>query len=180
MKYRRINAPGGTFFFTLVTFERRSIFTDEGAVEQLRQAFRYVMGRHPFTIEAAVILPDHLHMLWQLPQGDGDYSSRWRLIKSHFTHHWEDGNDIPISGSRRLKEEGVVWQRRFWEHLIRDDEDWRRHVHYIHYNPVKHGLVQAPIEWKYTSFHDYLKQGLYPPDWGAEESLRVDLRMGME
>ena len=105
MKYRRINAPGGTFFFTLVTFERINIFADEGAVEQLRQAFRYVLSRHPFTIEAAVVLPDHLHMLWRLPPGDSDTSSRWRLIKSHFAHHWEESNDIPTSESRKLKGE---------------------------------------------------------------------------
>ena len=101
MKYRRITAPGGTFFFTLVNYERRSIFADEGAVEQLRQAFRYVLLKHPFTIQAAVVLPDHLHMLWRLPPGDSDYSLRWRLIKSHFAHRWEEGKPIP---SHRITE----------------------------------------------------------------------------
>lgn len=180
MKYRRINAPGGTFFFTQVTFERRRIFADEGAVEQLRQAFRYVMLRHPFTIEAAVVLPNHLHMIWRLPPSDSDYSSRWRLIKGHITYHRKDGGDMPATESRRLKGERAVWQRRFWEHLIRDERDWQRHVEYIHYNPVKHGLVQAPVEWKYSSFHNHVKQGLYPADWGAGEALEIDSIAGME
>jgi putative transposase len=180
MKYRRMNAPGGTFFFTLVTFKRMDIFAEEGAVEQLRQAFRYVMLRHPFTIEAAVVLPDHLHMLWHLPPGDSDYSSRWRLIKSHFTHRWEGGKYISSNESRESKGEQAVWQRRFWEHLIWDDRDWQRHVDYIHYNPVKHGLVRAPGDWKFSSFHDYVKQGLYPPEWGAGEALEIGLGAGIE
>jgi putative transposase len=180
MQYRRITAPGGTFFFTLVTYERRSIFSDDGAVEQLRQAFRYVLLKHPFTIQAAVVLPDHLHMLWRLPPGDSDYSLRWRLIKSHFAHRWEEGKDTPTTGSRRLKGERAVWQRRFWEHLIRDDRDLQRHVDYIHYNPVKHGLVRAPVEWKYSSFHDYVKQGLYPRDWGQGEALVIELGEDIE
>lgn len=180
MRYRRITAPGGTFFFTQVTFERRKIFADEQAVALLRQAFRSVILKHPFEIEAAVVLPDHLHMLWRLPQGDSDYSTRWRLIKSYFTHHWGGARDIPNTGSRRSKAEQAVWQRRFWEHLIRDERDWKRHVEYIHFNPVKHGLVRAPVEWKYSSFLTFVKEGLYTPDWGAGESPKIDLEVGVE
>jgi putative transposase len=165
MQYRRITAPGGTFFFTLVTFGRRRIFTDEQAVALLREAFRSVQLNHPFKIEAAVILPDHLHMLWRLPEGDSDYPTRWRLIKSQFTHQWGGTKDIPNTTSRQLKGEQAVWQR---------------HVEYIHYNPVKHGLVGSPVEWRYSSFHTFVKQGIYSPDWGAGEAPKTDLEVGGE
>ena len=180
MKYRRILVPGGTYFFTVITFERRKIFIQENEVEKLRQAFRTVQERHPFKIEAAVILPDHLHMIWRLPEGDSDYPNRWRLIKSHFTRHWGGGGEIPVSATRLEKGEQAVWQRRYWEHLIRDEEDLKRHVEYIHYNPVKHGLVQAPVEWEYSSFHTYVREGLYAADWGAEEGIEVTLNERME
>jgi putative transposase len=134
-----------------------------------------VLQKHHFTIEAAVVLPDHLHMIWRLPEHDGDYATCWRLIKSHFTHHWGDDREIPTSASRQLKGEQAVWQRRYWEHLIRDDWDWQQHVEYIHNNPVKHGLVRAPVEWKYSSFRIFVKQGLYLPDWGSEEKMKIDL-----
>jgi putative transposase len=149
-------------------------------VALLRQAFLDVLARHPFKIEAVVVLPDHLHMLWRLPQGDRDYSTRWRLAKSYFTHHWDGARGTPNISSRQSKGEQAVWQRRFWEHLIRDDEDWQRHVDYIHYNPVKHGLVRIPLEWKYSSIHTYVSQGLYAADWGASEALNIDLGMGVE
>ena len=113
MQYRRIIAPAGTFFFTLVTFERRKIFVDDLAVDLLRKAFRSILLKHPFKIEAAVVLPDHLHMLWCLPQNDREYSTRWRLIKSYFTHHWGGANDIPNIASRQQKGEQAFWQRRF-------------------------------------------------------------------
>lgn len=175
MQYRRINAPGGTFFFTLVTYQRKPIFGEEHAVNLLRNAFRFVLLKHLFTIEAAVVLPDHLHMIWRLPENDGDYPTRWRLIKSHFTRHWVEGKDILTTASRQSKGERAVWQRRYWEHLIRDDRDWQQHVEYIYYNPVKHGLVRAPVEWKHSSFHSFVKQGLYPPDWGSGDMMNIDL-----
>jgi len=180
MKYRRIFFPGGTFFFTVVAFDRRKIFTEEHVIVSLRQAFRTVQKRHPFKIEAAVILPDHLHMIWSLPESDSDYPTRWRLVKSHFTHHWEGVMDIPTTLSRQRKGERAVWQRRYWEHLIRDEDDLRRHVEYIHYNPVKHGLARAPVEWKYSSFHTFMKQGLYSADWGAGEGYEMALDARME
>jgi putative transposase len=114
-------------------------------------------------------------MIWSLPESDSDYPTRWRLIKSHFTRHWDGVRGISIPDSRQRKGERAVWQRRYWEHLIRDDVDLKRHVEYIHYNPVKHGLVRAPVEWKHSSFHTFVKEGLYTSDWGAEEGFEMAL-----
>ena len=177
MQYRRTFAPGGAFFFTVVTFERKKILAQEPALLILRQAFRSVMIRHPFKIEAAVVLPDHLHMIWRLPKDDGDYPTRWRLIKSYFTRHWEGREDIPTTVSRKNKGERSVWQRRYWEHMIRDEVDWKRHVEYIHYNPVKHGLARSPGEWRYSSFGRFVKLGLYAEDWGGLVGALMDERM---
>ncbi len=170
MKYRRSFAPGGTFFFTLVTYQRRPIFSTPLAVELLRKAFRYTMPRLPFTIVASVILPDHLHFIWILPPDTSDFSTRWRLIKSHFTRNWRPKDAASENASRAQKGEKDVWQRRFWEHLVRDESDLIRHVEYIHYNPVKHGLVDSPGGWEYSSFMKYVREGLYPLDWGRKEN----------
>ena len=132
MKYRRSFAQGGVFFFTVVTYPRRKILAQETAIDLLCQAFRSVMVRYPFKIEAAVIFPDHLHMVWSLPENDSDYPVRWRLVKSYFSHRWDRGVDLRATASRRSKRERSVWQRRYWEHLIRDEEDWKQHVDYIH------------------------------------------------
>lgn len=166
MEYRRVFIPGGTYFFTLVTYHRLPIFTSPGAVEELRKAFRYTMARMSFTIVASVILPEHMHFIWTLPQESSDFSTRWRLIKSHFSRNW--GKQIPstIDPSRLRKKERDIWQRRFWEHLIRDEADLTRHIEYIHYNPVKHGLVTSPGKWKYSSFAKYVGEEIYTPDWG--------------
>ena len=180
MKYRRAKAPGSTFFFTVVTFNRRKIFTDEQTVALLRQAIEAVQAGRPFKIEAAVILPDHVHMLWRLPDGDGDYATRWRLIKSYFTRRWPGSRDYPTTLSRQNKGERAVWQRRYWEHLIRDEADWRRYVDYIHYNPVKHGLACAPAAWQHSSFHVFVKQGFYSLNWVAGERVEVGMEVGME
>jgi putative transposase len=150
MEYHRVYLPGGTYFFTVVTYQRRTIFSSPGAVDSLRDAFRYTMSRMAFTIAANVILPEHMHFIWTLPRGDSDYSTRWRLIKSHFTRHWQGRGTVGVNTSRRQKGEADIWQRRFWEHLIRDEADLNRHIEYIHYNPVKHGLVGTPA----SSFHD--------------------------
>src|SRR5699024_3794864 len=129
--YRRAFVLGGVLFFTVVTFERRPIFSSDDAVAHLREAFRKVKAARPFTVDAVVVLPDHLHCIWRLPEGDGDYSSRWREIKKAASRAIAPRSDD--------RQERWAWQRRFWEHVIRDDDDWRRHVEYIHYNPVKHG-----------------------------------------
>jgi putative transposase len=146
----------------------------------LRQAFREVMTDQPFTIEAIVILPDHLHALWTLPVDNADFSTRWRLIKSHFSSHCRLTYQGQISPSRQRKQEKAVWQRRFWEHQIRDEADYIQHVEYIHYNPVKHGLANAPIDWEYSSFRRYVEAGRYPADWGASGTLIFPQHIGQE
>lgn len=166
-EYRRFIVPGATFFFTVVTDSRRRILAEARALDALRAAFREVNQRHPFTIEAIVVLPDHLHCVWTLPPSDSRFSLRWRLIKSRFTSSYLAGGGIETarSHSRRKREERGVWQRRFWEHVIRDERDYDRHMDYIHYNPVRHGLVRCPHAWPYSSFSRAVAHRIYPSDW---------------
>jgi putative transposase len=138
------------------------------------------MKRHSFKIDAFVLLPDHLHCIWTLPQGDSDLSTRWRLVKSYFSHRYEGEYRGDVSASREKKREQAIWQRRFWEHAIRDEEDYARHVDYIHYNPVKHGLVRAPRDWEYSSFHGYIRAGLYDEMWGAGQEISFADHIGNE
>ena len=119
------------------------------------------MQQHPFKLDAFVLLPDHLHCIWTLPKDDSNFSTRWRLVKSYFSHRCKNRHQSIISASRGKKKEQALWQRRFWEHLIRDEADLISHVEYIHYNPVKHGLVTAPKDWEYSSFHRYVQVGIY-------------------
>jgi putative transposase len=165
MRYRRIYIRGGTYFFTLVTYKRNPILSTQNSIDLFTDAIRYTAKRMPFTIVAYVILPDHMHFIWTMPEDSCDYSTRWRLIKSHFTRAWCQDGSVSKSASRQKKGEQDVWQRRFWEHMIRDENDLSRHVEYIHYNPVKHALVNSPDEWSYSSFKDYVKDGLYPTNW---------------
>ncbi|MFG6104478.1 transposase [Leptolyngbyaceae cyanobacterium CCMR0082] len=153
MQYRRSRREGGTYFFTVVTYNRQQLFDTPEMVELLRESFRTVKQRHPFTIDAIVVLPDHLHCLWTLPKGDANFSTRWRLIKSEFSRHCPEKYKQPCSLARYKKQEQAIWQRRFWEHLIRDENDFVCHVEYIHHNPAKHGLVQNPYDWPYSSIH---------------------------
>jgi putative transposase len=161
MQYRRSRLPGATYFFTIVTFQRQSIFHDAIAVEVLRSAFRDVMVRMPFQIDAIVVLPEHIHCLWTLPEGDADFSTRWRLIKGNFTQNCPVEYQQVRSMARLRKGEKAVWQRRFWEHKIRDEIDFANHYDYIHFNPVRHGLVTRPQDWPYSSFHRAVKEGHY-------------------
>jgi putative transposase len=126
---------------------------------------RTTMHDHPFTIDAMVVLPEHLHCLWQMPPGDDDFPNRWRLIKARFSRCV--GHDERISSSRQRKGERGIWQRRYWEHAIRDERDYQRHVDYIHYNPVKHGHAGAPHEWPHSSFMRWVERGMYPANWAA-------------
>jgi len=174
MQYRRAKAKGGTYFFTVVTFNRSKIITIPENVWLLREAFRCVMDNHPFEIEAFVLLPDHLHYIWTLPENDMDYSKRWRLIKSFFSRNCHEKYKQTSIETRKRKKEKAVWQRRFWEHLIRDEMDFKKHVEYIHYNPVKHGFVKAPINWKHSSFHQYVKNGRYDSYWGMQSEILFD------
>lgn len=179
MQYRRARIKGGTFFFTVVTHNRRKILCEPENVDLLRSAFRLVMDKHPYQIDAFVLLPDHLHCIWTLPENDSDYSTRWRLIKSAFSRKCSLESLERISPSRQIKKEKAVWQRRFWEHTIRDENDFNRHVEYIHYNPVKHNLVNIPSQWPYSSFHKYVRNGICGSDWGAN-NIELDDNVGRE
>ncbi|MDQ8024111.1 MAG: transposase [Moraxellaceae bacterium] len=165
--YRRNRVPGGTYFFTVNLFERHSRLLVEH-IDLLRSAVRSVKIRRPFHIDAWVVLPDHLHAIWTLPVEDSDYSSRWREIKKAFV------KGLPkiehLSTVRAAKGERGIWQRRFWEHTIRDERDYAAHIDYVHINPFKHGLVNAVADWPHSSFHRAVVQGIYPRDWAAEVS----------
>ena len=166
VEYRRPRIAGGTYFFTVNCAERRGIRTLTDNIEALRQSFRKVKSRHPFSIDAIVVLPEHLHCILTLPSGDGYFKTRWALIKAGFSRSLP-----PVerrSKSRMTRGERGVWQRRYWEHLVRDEEDFERHAAYIHWNPVKHGWVTRVQDWPYSSFHAYVKRGLYPEDWASE------------
>jgi putative transposase len=163
--YRRNFIAGGSFFFTVNLAERwRRLLTEH--IDELRTAFRETRRHHPFTIDAMVVLPDHLHAVWTLPEGDADFATRWRLIKSGFSRRVATGERI--SDSRAAKAERGIWQRRYWEHTIRDEADFARHLDYIHINPVKHGLVTRVGDWPYSSFHRMVKIGIYPEDWAGD------------
>ena len=167
MRYRRSTTPGATYFFTVVTYRRRAILCEPDTVALLREAFATVKQRHPFRIDAVVILPDHLHCLWTLPLGDADYSTRWMRIKSHFTRRCAVSLKTTRSPALRHKREQTIWQHRYWEHQIRDERDFERHCDYLHYNPVKQGHVTFARDWPYSTFHRLANAGLYPADWGA-------------
>jgi putative transposase len=168
--YRRRRVEGGTYFFTLVTFERNTFLTTPEARDILHEAWMFVMNRQPFTTEAICLLPDHIHCIWTLPEGDSDYSTRWKEIKRRFSHHYRDAcAELDVPGeSRQKKMEQAFWQRRFWEHTIHGQEDYDRHVDYIHYNPVKHGLTASAGEWEWSSFRRFVQQGYYGMDWGRQ------------
>ncbi|MEM9002535.1 MAG: transposase [Cyanobacteria bacterium P01_F01_bin.86] len=162
MEYRRYYQPGGTYFFTVVTNNRHPLLVEH--IDRLRQAFRYGMTKYPFTIDGIVILPDHLHTIWRLPDGDDDFSTRWMVIKRKFSA----GFPSNISNrSKQMKREKGIWQRRFWEHAVRNEEDWHNHMDYIHYNPVKHSYCSSPSDWRYSSFHRLVQTGLYAAEWGT-------------
>ena len=169
--YRRAIVPGGTFFFTLVTAERRRILCERVASIALQEAFEEVRSDRPFEEIASVVLPDHLHCIWELPEDDHDFSVRWKRIKAGFTRRYlrRGGSEASASTSRKQHGDRGVWQRRFWEHTIRDEADLNRHLDYIHYNPVKHGLVSRPVDWTWSSFHRFAREAHYPKDWGAQE-----------
>jgi putative transposase len=164
VRYRRNFLSGGTFFIT-ATLNDRSSHVLVDYIGALRVALRLTRRHYPFGIDAMVVLPDHLHTIMTLPDGDADFSVRWSLIKRRFTHALvSTGTRLP----RHRNGEAALWQRRFWEHTIRDDRDFERHVDYIHFNPVKHGLVCRVRDWPYSSFHRYVRLGVLAQDWGGE------------
>jgi putative transposase len=159
--YRRNRIPGGTYFFT-VTLRNRNLSLLVDWIGDLRESVRETLREKPFRIDAWVVLPEHLHAVLTLPPGDSDYSGRWKRIKGRFTHRLVAAG-LPIAKNER--NEYGLWQRRFWEHTIRDESDFARHVDYVHYNPVKHGLVEQVKDWPYSTFHRYVESGIYPVDW---------------
>ena len=164
VQFRRNRLPGGTYFFTLTLRDRHlSTLTDH--IDLLRAAFRAERQRHPFEIIAITVLPDHLHTVMTLPAGDSDYSGRWRAIKGAFSHSLHRAG-VPLKQDPRG--EYLLWRRRFWEHTVRDEHDLETHVHYIHYNPVKHGLVSRVSDWPWSSFHRFVRLGWASSDWGAD------------
>ncbi len=164
--YRRARTKGGCYFFTVTLAHRQQDLLTRH-IANLRNAICKVAASRPVTIDAIVILPDHLHALWTLPVDDDDYSTRWSLIKSAFSRSLPSGRHAACR-SRRRKGECGLWQRRFWEHEIRNDRDYRKHFDYIHINPLKHGLVQRVIDWPWSSFHKYVGAGIYPEDWAGD------------
>ncbi len=163
--YRRNFVPGGSYFFTVNLADRRSrLLTDE--ISLLRAAFRETREAHPFRIDAIVVLPDHLHAIWTLPDGDPDFALRWRLIKAAFSRALP--RKEAISRSRLDKGERGIWQRRYWERTLRDEADFARHADYIHRNPMKHGHVRRVSDWPHSSFHRMVRLGIYPLDWAGD------------
>lgn len=164
VNYRRNYVPGASYFFTVTLHDRRSDYLIR-YVDLLRQSIRDIRSKKPFEIDAIVILPEHLHTIWRLPENDSDFSGRWKAIKSKFTRLVKqyDASLVP-----NLKGEYDLWQKRFWEHTIQNQIDYQKHVDYIHYNPIKHGMVKQLNDWPYSSFHRFVMQGILSADWGNE------------
>ena len=170
--YRRQFVAGGRYFFTAALAHRRLGLLVEH-IDALRAAFRSASAQHPFSIDAIVVLPDHLHAIWTLRDGDDDFPLRWRLIKASFSRLLPSGE--VLSSSRLSKGERGIWQRRYWEHALRDENDFARYADYIHFNPVKHGHVRRVKDWQPSSFHRFVRLGLYPEDWaGSPEGQESD------
>ena len=173
MQYRRATVAGGTYFFTINLANRAdSLLVDE--IDTLRKVINKVKRQHPFILDAMVVLPEHLHLMLTLPDCDKDYATRIMLIKSGFSRQLPKRERISVS--RKAKGERGIWQRRYWEHLIRDERDFATHVDYIHYNPVKHGYVKQVVDWPYSTFHHYVEKGLLDTTWGVQNN--YDLEFG--
>jgi putative transposase len=164
-RYRRAKIEGGTYFFTVTLADRSSDLLVRH-IDLLRQAYKSAQGLYPFETVAIYVLPDHLHSVWSLPPDDADFPLRWSLIKSKFSRGLPA--DAERTSSKITKREKGIWQRRYWEHAIRSDEDLTRHVDYIHFNPVKHGYVSRASDWPHSSFARYVARGLLPADWGGD------------
>jgi putative transposase len=164
-RYRRAKIEGGTFFFTVTLADRSSDILVRH-IDRLRNAYVSAQKRFPFQTIAICILPDHLHAIWSLPPENSDFSYRWNLIKGGFSRGFPGRADR--TQSKLSRREKGIWQRRFWEHAIRDDADLERHVDYIHFNPVKHGYVTRLCDWPHSSFHRFVAEGILPADWGGD------------
>ena len=184
--YRRIIAPGATYFFTLNTFNRQSLLTEDIVRASLRRAIDEVRIEMPFQIDAWVLLPDHLHAIWTLPSGDADFSKRWSIIKRRVSQACQHLISIDASTEREShrqiaitkRREITFWQRRFWEHMIRDENDLQRHLDYVHINPLKHGYVKRVQDWPYSTFHRYVRDGTYCTDWASDGEINSTATFG--
>ncbi len=168
-RYRRATTAGSSYFFTVVAYRRQPILCHETIRNALHNAIEAVRISRPFVIDAWILLPDHLHCVWTLPEGDADFSTRWAIIKRAVSLACKDNfhRDDLLTASKLKHRESTIWQRRFWEHQIRDENDFARHVDYIHFNPVKHGHVQHAVDWPYSTFHRYVREGLYKRNWAG-------------
>ena len=169
--YRRWYVPGGTFFFTVVTYQRRRFLTTDLARQCLREAIDHVRQTRPFTVVAIVLLPEHLHAVWSLPPGDSNYSVRWQKIKERFTRAYlaAGGRDSTTTLSQQRHQQRGLWQKRFWEHTCQDEEAIKECVDYLHYNPVKHRLVARVNDYPWSTFHRFVRLGEYDLSWGGED-----------
>ncbi|CAG1000445.1 REP-associated tyrosine transposase [Methylophilaceae bacterium] len=166
-EYRR-SREGSAYFFTVVTCQREHFLGSAESVNTFEEILNEVKLRHSFEVEACVILPDHIHAIWRLFDGDVTYSMLWGYIKKEFSKRMKDKLPVSVQTSSRLRHrESMVWQRRFWEHQIRDEKDFQAHFDYIHFNPVKHGLVHKPDDWQFSTFHKHVDSGIYSKDWGS-------------
>jgi putative transposase len=167
--YRRWFVAGGSFFFTVVVDGRRPLFNNAKAVALFGNIIRDCVARWPLTVNAIVLLPDHLHTIWTMPSGDVAYPKRWAWTKKEFTKQWLEGGgrDYAVSDARHRERRHGIWQPRYWEHTLESEDDFERHFDYIHWNPVKHGHVLCPHEWPHSSFHRYVERGVYDRNWGC-------------
>lgn len=179
-EYRRAHLEGGTYFFTVNTLDRQHLLLKDDVRTALRGAIAEVRRSHPFRIDAWVLLPDHLHCIWTLPPGDHNFSARWQAIKRIVTQ--QCGTSLlyqeKLTTRRIQRKQGTIWQHRFWEHLIRDEADYSRHFDYIHWNPVKHGYVHRALDWQFSTFHRYVAEGIYSPEWGVSEAWKDGEKFG--
>lgn len=179
-RYRRALTPGATYFFTVVACRRQPILCNDDIRAALRDGIALARQKRPFTIDAWALLHDHLHCLWTLPEGDADYATRWAIIKRHVSLAVRDTyrREEWLNPSKRKHRESTLWQRRYWEHRIRDEDDFNRHADYIHYNPVKYGLVERVTDWPWSTFHRHVERGIYPPDWSDDPDPRNRVNAG--
>jgi putative transposase len=179
-EYRRSKTKGGTYFFTVITYRKQKFLCDDMVRTALRNGIRKTQSNYPLTIDAWVLMPDHLHCIWTLPPDDANYGIRWSMIKQYVTKTCGtvlNCEDL-MTQSKKKRKESTIWQRRFWEHQIRDDKDYKSHMDYIHYNPVKHKLTACVNDWPYSTFHRFVKQGIYTKTWGGSNLMNINDRLG--
>ncbi len=178
--YIRWRESGASYFFTVVTYRRRPLFNDARARHLLREALLATRQKWPFEQAACVLLPNHLHCLWTLPEHDDNYPARWAAIKRHFSASFihSGGTTLPVTTNQAKHRQRGIWQPRYWEHRIRDEKDWYRHRDYIHLNPVKHNYVTDPKLWPFSSIHRHIELGWLDPDWPGQRAIDMPEVLG--